>query len=470
MDRQIHIHSLLLLFLLSLAAAQLPARAAPAIGPEGVIGQPGQSDPQNQQTNNGVYTVKKNHPGQRQSTPDGEPTPPIAPPAAQPSVPPQDAPDSYKPSLVSAPSSRSMPPAGSPATRSPQAGAEGTPRATSGEPLTNVILRRQLGSAGFQQLLGQLQSMGSAQGDNGRGAPTANTWFDGARLRTGNDDGLRPSGTPFFQGHFAAPPVQQSPPVTSGSARPATIQDANQTLSRYKSIPGGVVLEGVAAGIGNVSDVQYDQRFNAFIFDNRFAYFMRVPPTAVGILCRAIAEDPDGKIGVSLGSTQIVYGRAPEDSEVVWDLKMADHFLGDIVFARNDWTKGYHFANGYVPQPYQGANFHVAVFFVFDGFAFTVRQQQMYPAREGFLARLFPLTNKPTADGGLEPDTSAIGNGQTFPEFQQNAQHVADNIAYYRREKIVDRMFAYGEVAALRELKRQGFDLEDLANHIPANN
>jgi len=301
----------------------------------------------------------------------------------------------------------------------------------------------------------------------GRGAPTATVWFDGARARSAGDDGLKPSGTPFFHPPRLQPGNDQ-PPVIDGAAHRATAQDSHQTTSLYGSIPGGVVLEGAAAGLGGISGVRYDGRFNALIFDDRAAYFMRVPPKTVAVLCRAIAADDKERVGVSLGQVELVYGKVPPGSELAWDLKIADHFLGGIVFAQTDWTAGYRFAGGFKPAPNRGDSFDVAVFFVFNGFQFQTRQEEVVLARAGFLARLFPLSRIRSADGGLLPDDDAISRGHMSEQYELNARHLAENIAYYRRERIIDRVFAYGEVAAvLRELKRDGFDLEDLADHIP---
>src|SRR5271157_1926817 len=43
----------------------------------------------------------------------------------------------------------------------------------------------------------------------------------------------------------------------------------------------------------------------------------------------------------------------------------------------------------------------------------------------------------------------AISRGSTFPEYERNARHLAENIAYYRTERIVGRAFDYGETTAL---------------------
>ncbi|MGD0464907.1 MAG: hypothetical protein ABSB74_20675 [Tepidisphaeraceae bacterium] len=287
----------------------------------------------------------------------------------------------------------------------------------------------------------------------GAGAPMSDQWFDGALPRAGLPDVVQPQGTPFFQG---------TAPAVSGAFVPINAQDAKQIINTYQGIPGGIVLEDAATGLGNITKVTFDKRFDAFVLDDRAIYLTKVPPKTVAVLCRAIADDD--KVGVSIGQKQIVYGQVPVDSELAMDMKIADRFLGDIVFAEKDWSVGYRFANDYVPQRHEGRIPNVAVFFKFNGFQFAIVQEEVRLTQAKLDVRLVPLSDIESPDGGLQPDYNAIEKGQLFPEFQANARHVADNIAYYRRELIIDRMFAYGELAAfIRGLKAAGVDLKALA-------
>jgi hypothetical protein len=346
-------------------------------------------------------------------------------------------------------------------------GSSGTPVYAGGPPnLAARVMERKLGSEGFQQLKGQLESM-KVEAGTGRGAPMADRWFDNAAPRTGDDRGLKPAGTPAFGIGGSAPPP---PPVAQvrGAFRPATVQDAKSVTKTYGSIPGGVVLEGVVGGLGSYSQVVYDKQFNAFVLDNRVVYFIKVPPRTVSVMSAAIARDD--LVGVSLGQTQIVYGKVPEKSELAFDLKLADHFLGGIVFAQGHWTEGYRFAGNYRPRKKTGRGFSMAVFFNFNGFQFRVAKDELVLASASFDVRLLPLSQTKSKDGGHLPDETAIAKGLTAPEYESNVRHLTENIGYYRREEIVERMFSYGEVAAfLRGLKAAGFDLDGLARSMVAS-
>ena len=153
--------------------------------------------------------------------------------------------------------------------------------------------------------------------------------------------------------------------------------------------------------------------------------------------------------------------------QVAIDLKLADKFLGDIVFARSDWTVGYRFANGYVPGSQQ-LNTNVAVFFSFNGFDFRMEQQEIRLANINFDVRVIPLATETSAEGGHRADLST---GHDLYQFEENARHVGRSIGYYRNEKILERAFAYGEVAAFfRGLKASGIDLSQLARAVQTAN
>jgi len=243
---------------------------------------------------------------------------------------------------------------------------------------------------------------------------------------------------------------------------------AQEIKQRYGSIPGGVVLEGNASGLDWVKRAGYESHFNAFVLGGEAVYFVPIPQSSAAVLARALAKND--RVGVSLGGTEITYGEIPKNSEIAMDLKVADCLLGNIVFARAEMINGYRFANDFRPKR-DTCGSNVAVFFKFDDFKFSVTGKQLHLAGVRFDARVFPLRDAKADDGGCLPDLSAmtehIGYTEGYTEFERNAQHVGENISYYRCEKIVDRALAYGEVAAfLRALKANSINLDRLARNI----
>lgn len=295
---------------------------------------------------------------------------------------------------------------------------------------------------------------------NGQGAPNADVYFDGARLRTGNDELAPAEQTHFFQGGGGG----GSTPVQVGATyKPTTHEDTVGLRTTYGSQPGGVVLEG-QADLGPIDSIVYDSRFNALVVDDRGVYFLKIAPGSTAELCRAIAQQD--QIGVSVGKVHISYGSLPKTTRVALDLMLADNFLGDIAFGMKKWTAGYRYANGYELQQYHGA-FRAAVFFRFSGFQFHVEQQEFTVSQENFTDQYVPLSSEAAPDGGGVADDAAVEAGNVPSEFENNLRHIADNIEYYRHEALIGQTFSYGETAAfLRGLKAQGVDLDDLADAV----
>jgi hypothetical protein len=384
---------------------------------------PKQQDPSRKKP--GIYTVKKNQP--------------LQPPPALP----QSAIPQQQPGTVPTRQAGSTP-----------------PNQTIGDaaPPSNLAAQVVTGKLGVERVQ---QFLNGVQDRPGKGSSTASTYFDGANIRTGNDDVVPSRQSPLFQG--TGPQTSVPVPRTVHEYNITTAQDSKNIGTYYGSIPGGVVLEGSAVGLGPINRLTYDSRFNAITLDDRAVYFMKVRPQTVAMLCKAIARSD--KVGVSLGTVQIAYG-VPRKSRLAGDLMLADSFLGDIAFARREWTAGYKFANEYEPQRFNGS-VSVAVFFRFSGFQFEIQQQELRVVQESFDDRIILLSNARAADGGHLPDEAGISGWNVPREWEANLKHIADNISYYRRERIIDQVFSYGEVAAfIRGLKQEGVDLLELADAI----
>jgi hypothetical protein len=309
--------------------------------------------------------------------------------------------------------------------------------------------------------------------------------------------GGSPNSIPGFEGSTPRPPSHleiihlnpdhffgaKSQPQTVVQYAPATVKDFKNDSDYYGSLPGGVVFEGpeeTDAGLDNFRQVHYEKTFNAFVLDDRAVFLLNnIPPSTTSLLCRAIAEDYDEKqripkerLGVSIGRVFISYGKVPKESDLAQDLMLTDKFLADIVFARNNWIAGYKV--GFVPEAGKGDISNAAVEFKFYTSRFRIDQELelVLPAQEGFRDTVYPVSKERAEDGGGKLDEEAIGQGNIlFPEFEHNATHLKENIDHYRKERIVDRTFTYGKIAAfIRVLKKAQINLANLSREIDASN
>ncbi len=249
-----------------------------------------------------------------------------------------------------------------------------------------------------------------------------------------------------------------------GNFQVAPREETQHIKDDYKDIPGGIVLESAAQGIEPITKIVFDGRSDAFIVNDKVVYFVRVPRKILVAILKAIALDD--KMGVSLSTPPRVYGALPKDSPAAWNLMLADNFLGSISFAELDWLHNYKFANNYHPQEYKGVrDANIAAFFRITGIGFQIQDQIYKIAEETLEARAIPLRKDATDDGRLLPSYS----GSVPHEWQANIRHIADNIGWYRREKLIDQMFASAEAASfLRAVRNQNIDLNSLASQAEA--
>ena len=246
-----------------------------------------------------------------------------------------------------------------------------------------------------------------------------------------------------------------------GEGRMITRAEATRIVTCYKSIPGGFLLEEGARGLEWVKTARYDAARNALILDKGVVYALPVSAPSAALLARAIAADD--RIGVSLGEeAEIVFGKMPEGSDVALHLKLADNFLGDMILPPQDWTIGYRFADGFTPV--YGTRGGTAVFFSFSGYEFARKDKTLVFSGATFDARVVPVLKQPADDGGYLPDFKALESGEGFDDYLAGAKHIAGNINYYLKEKIMARALAYGEMAAFfRTLKAANINLRQLA-------
>lgn len=275
--------------------------------------------------------------------------------------------------------------------------------------------------------------------------------------------------SPGFDGSRRASNGDENVVVVAAYTK-TTPQSAETIVRRDGSVGGGVMLEDTAGMLGPVSAVRYDGRYNALMMDNRFIYFMKVPPWDAAALCREISRNANTLVGVSIGKTSFVFGDRStyENSGVARDLMLTDHFLGDFVFGWHNWTKGYKLPNGYEPQAAEVKS-DMLVRFAFKNFEFTTtKNAELRLANLAVDVTMMPVSKEVAQNGGMLPDIEALKRGYAPPgEFLANAQYFSAHFDFFRQERVVAMTLAYGELAALfRSYKQAGINLEALASDL----
>lgn len=245
-----------------------------------------------------------------------------------------------------------------------------------------------------------------------------------------------------------------------------TRQSAAPLLRRYRSIPGGVTLEGAGEGIVNVQSAKYDFATNSIVLNESLTYQCPVDRYDMRMILSSIARDD--KMGISLAGGYLIYGRLTKSSRIALTLRLTDMLLGHIAFGGQHEREfgDYRFAHGYVPKRHQGPRIsNVCVYFRFGSYEFRQIGSRYELESSDVAITLVPTKSDETADdGGALPDFDAIESGAISKQYEENVQHIVDNIDYYMQERLMRMANCYGEAAAFaRALKRSKVDLGELA-------
>jgi len=244
-----------------------------------------------------------------------------------------------------------------------------------------------------------------------------------------------------------------------------TTDSAKTILENYKSVPGGVTLEGIAA-VPSAEGVRYYRSLNAFVFDGKVAYVSPLPAQDIKTILRSIATDD--RLGVSLAGDFISYGALDRDTPIAQTLALADELLGHIAFGGHhaDMFAEYRLAGGFVPRKNTETLSHgMCVYFRFGNYEFQTHGSRLEKTSSRLAITLVPTDKEKRAeDGGAVPDFAAIEKKSIPAAYRDNVEHISEHSAYYMKEKILRMVDAYGEAAAFaRGLKRSGIDLKALA-------
>lgn len=254
--------------------------------------------------------------------------------------------------------------------------------------------------------------------------------------------------------------------IMKSEYEPTTKDSAFTILSEYKSIPGGVILEGIGTGIGNVQKALFNASDNSIVLDGGITY--EIPVTRQEMKDILLAISKNDKMGVSLVDKYIVYGGLDNGNNITLTISLVDLFLAHIVYGGKHEEKfgDYKFANGYVLKKFKGTLLSgICVYFRFCDYEFRKNKTRYELASSRLAITLVPTKKEERADdGGALPDFNAIEKGYVPDAWKQNAQHISKNIDYYMKERLMRMVNCYGEAAAFaRALKGSGIDLEKLA-------
>jgi len=241
-------------------------------------------------------------------------------------------------------------------------------------------------------------------------------------------------------------------------------------LTRYGSVPKGVILEEEASGFEPVSRAAYDPIAHEFVLDGSSRYAPPLSPEETAAVLRSL--DADDRLGVSivLGEKRIVYGSLGAESPLARSLFAVDVFLVSVAFGWRENLEGVALPEGYRPLRAGARTRGMVCFSRFDGYAFEKRGGRYQRSRCRLELTLVPMGRGRAADGGYLPDFEALRRNEFEPADLANVREIHRNAEAYLRLPVVSRPAAIGEVAAVaRHLRQGGVDLAALAKEISAS-
>lgn len=247
-----------------------------------------------------------------------------------------------------------------------------------------------------------------------------------------------------------------------------TSEVAENTVGDYGSVPGGVVLEGLAMGLEPIGKLQNAKLVSdpaLLIINDKHLYFTHLPRKQAREILNSLRED--NRLGVSLGSKNVVFGELKRQGNVAVNLFLADEFLGGLTFHRLEkfGLDKYKHPNFFEIQRWSGDHSRSAVFFKFQDFAFQVNGNQIVSSKAQIQSYLIPISKNKRFNGKHKPDLSRINNlsGAEKSGFKENLQHVERNFAYYSKERIIRIAKMYGEFASIvRALQKEKVKIKEV--------
>lgn len=227
-------------------------------------------------------------------------------------------------------------------------------------------------------------------------------------------------------------------------------------VERYGCMPGGVVLEGTAAGFEPITSVTYDKKSNVFTVNGTATYACPVKGKEFRDILQALSADD--RIGVSLNreyGSHLVFGKIGKDSAIAELLVEADKFLTGVTFAIPEAIGDVKLPGNYKPRAPDSRPTNIVGCVNFTNYRFEKRGAGYVRSGFSMAVMLMPVLRKKTGVGGHMPDEAALKDGQITAEDQANARHLEQNKdAYAKDVPLITRTVAYGEAAAFARLLR----------------
>jgi hypothetical protein len=232
----------------------------------------------------------------------------------------------------------------------------------------------------------------------------------------------------------------------SGRNAPRSAAIASATMTRFDEIPKGVVLEGSASGIEELTAVSYDKDKNEFLINEKVKYKNPIGRKEFAQMLKALKEDD--RIGVTLLEGSIkTYGKMGSGA-VITALSETDKILGGLIYGIDHLLEGVKLPRDYKPRKAADRKIPVVAFSNLNGYTFLKKDGEYVCVGKSLDVTLIPLAEKKAEGGGHLPDKDKINEYAMEDSDRANLDHLRAYQNEYFLMAAFSKSVAAGEAAA----------------------
>jgi hypothetical protein len=257
-----------------------------------------------------------------------------------------------------------------------------------------------------------------------------------------------------------------SAPVAQPQVSTLTAQ-SEKVLATYTILPKGVVLEGTAVGMEEISSCTYDKEQNALLINGKTPYPLPCKGREFYDVLNTIKKDD--LLGVTLIDGQArFWGKVSSDSALGRALIDADHLMGGMIYGYENLVEKFKLPNNFKPQRAEDRKVPVVAVTRIWEYRFELKGGKYVRTDDQIEVQIFPLgKSRSTATGGHLPDAEEMKHYQREPTDRANLEYLQQHKAEFYKQTPLGDAARFGEAAAVcRSLVAAKVDVDALLKQL----
>jgi hypothetical protein len=236
-------------------------------------------------------------------------------------------------------------------------------------------------------------------------------------------------------------------------------EESQSIIQRYGTVPKGVVVEGSATGIDEITSLGYEKKADEFIINETFRYKNPVSRKDWSRIFKSLRKSDN--LGVTLKEGEVkAYGSLDEESKIIKAMAETDKFFGGIIYGIPRLLEGHKIPGGYTPQFAENRTVAVVAFARLINWKFVKNGQKYESAGCSLDIQLIPMSDQKTKSGGHLPDKEKMKSYVMEETDRKNVEHIKSNQQEYFKISFIAITVQAGEAAAFARLVRDSKALD----------